>query len=101
MFLINYEYLNFVGFHNAITEIKDLGISTHTTHLVKVYLTTTYFLWMADYEQKSETAMGSPLSLVIANLFMEILEEEAMQSDKWKPKCLATICPRHLGDLAT
>ncbi|KAJ8961870.1 hypothetical protein NQ318_021488, partial [Aromia moschata] len=43
-------------------------------------LSTTYFLWNGDfYEQKNGAAMGSPLSPVIANLFMEAFEEEAIR----------------------
>ncbi|KAJ8940458.1 hypothetical protein NQ318_007159 [Aromia moschata] len=46
-------------------------------------LSTTYFLWNGDfYEQKNGAAVGSPLSPVIANLFMEAFEEEAIRGSE-------------------
>jgi len=37
-------------------------------------------------EQRDGTAMGSPVSVVIANLYMEIFEEQAIESAPYKPK---------------
>ena len=38
------------------------------------------------YEQIEGAAMGSPLSPIVANLFMENLEEEAIRSAPLQPK---------------
>ncbi|GJQ87067.1 hypothetical protein Trydic_g6826 [Trypoxylus dichotomus] len=38
------------------------------------------------YEQASGAAMGSPLSPVIVNIFMEAFEHEAIESSRMKPK---------------
>ena len=46
--------------------------------LLKVIITTIYFSFRGTvYQQKFGTAMGSPVSPVIANLFMEWLEQQA------------------------
>ncbi|KAI8479817.1 hypothetical protein Bbelb_424380 [Branchiostoma belcheri] len=47
--------------------------------LLSFIVTTTYFSFRGDiYQQKFGTAMGSPVSPVLANLFMEWLEQEAI-----------------------
>ena len=47
--------------------------------LFKHCLTTTYFSWNNKiYEQIEGVAMGSPLSPVVANFFMEKLEQKAL-----------------------
>ena len=49
--------------------------------LCEFILTTTYFKFRGSiYQQKFDTAMGSPVSLIVANLFMEWLEEKAINS---------------------
>jgi hypothetical protein len=49
--------------------------------LLQFVLTTTYFIFREDiYKQKFGAAMGSPVSPIIANLFMEWLEQEAIAS---------------------
>ena len=56
--------------------------------LLKFIITTTYFSFRGTiYQQKFGTVMGSPVSIVIANLFMEWLEEQAILTHKptqWK-----------------
>jgi len=48
--------------------------------LIEHCLTTTYFSYNNQfYEQTSEAAMGSPISPVIANIFMEHFEKEALR----------------------
>ena len=55
--------------------------------LAKTCLETTYFSQNGKYFQQTEGAsMGSPLSPVIANLYMEELEEKAIQEAEHKPK---------------
>ena len=49
--------------------------------LLEFVLTTTYFTFRGQiYQQKFGTAMGSPVSPIVANLFMEDLEQEAIAS---------------------
>ena len=57
--------------------------------LLNFVLTTTYFVFRGQvYQQKFGTAMGSPVSPIVANLFMEDLEQRAMESapDDLRPK---------------
>ena len=55
--------------------------------LTSLCLRSTYFqLGDKFYEQTDGAAMGSPLSPVIANLYLESLEETAIQSAPSKPK---------------
>lgn len=47
-----------------------------------------YYLWNGTiYAQKSGAAMGSLSLAVIANVFMEAFEEDAIKSGKLKPTC--------------
>ena len=49
--------------------------------LLEVCLKNTYFIFQGKYyEQVHGAAMGSPISPLIANLFMEELEVKALQS---------------------
>ena len=57
--------------------------------LLNFILTTTYFVLRGQvYQQKFGTAMGSPVSPIVANLFMEDLEQRAMETapDDLRPK---------------
>ncbi|GJQ81343.1 hypothetical protein Trydic_g20555 [Trypoxylus dichotomus] len=57
-------------------------------NLARLCLTSTYFLWNGEfYEQASGAAMGSPPSSIIANIFMEAFEYEAIEFSRMKPKC--------------
>jgi len=61
-----------------------LGIAKLFRHC----LTTTYFQWQGEFfEQNDGVAMGSPLSTVIANYFMETFEVNALDTAPKKPKC--------------
>jgi hypothetical protein len=67
----------------VISEITD----EDTTNLVKVCLKSTYFSFRnCFYEQIEGVAMGSPLSPVVANLYMENFEKQAIDSYPLKPK---------------
>ena len=47
--------------------------------LLEFTLTTTYFLFDGQiFQQKFGTAMGSPVSPIVVNLYMEWLEQEAV-----------------------
>ena len=55
---------------------------------MKICATTTYFCFGNDfYEQVSGLAMGSPLSPILANLFMEGLERKLLSRSPCKPLC--------------
>ena len=50
--------------------------------LLEFVLTTIYFVFRGQvYQQKFGTAMGSPVSPIVANLFMEDLEQRAIESE--------------------
>ena len=54
------------------------------TSLLSVCLKTTYFLYDGDiYSQVEGAAMGSPVSPIVANLFMEWFETRALQTFKY------------------
>ncbi|XP_014666938.1 PREDICTED: uncharacterized protein LOC106808648 [Priapulus caudatus] len=57
--------------------------------LLEFGLTTTYFMFGGQlYQQKLGTAMGSPVSPIVANLYMEDLEQTAINtaSEHIKPR---------------
>ena len=55
--------------------------------LTEMFLRSTYFQVGSDfYEQIEGAAMGSPLSPIIANLYMEFFEEEVLNTSIHKPK---------------
>jgi hypothetical protein len=56
--------------------------------LFKHVLTSTYFCFDGQfYEQMDRVAMGSPLSLVIVNFFMEDFEKKATEQVSHKSVC--------------
>ncbi|GJQ73230.1 hypothetical protein Trydic_g13608 [Trypoxylus dichotomus] len=59
------------------------GLQPDLTNLARLCLTSTYFLWNRKfYEQASGAAVGSALSPVIVNIFMEVFEHEAIESSR-------------------
>ena len=68
------------------------------TMLLEVCLRTTYFVYQHKYyEQTDGAAMGSPVSPVVANIFMEHVEEEALRTSPhevwcWKRYVDGTFC---------
>ena len=55
-------------------------------HLTELCLRSTYFQFENQfYEQTDGAAMGSPLSPIVANLFMEHIEEKDITSSPFKP----------------
>ena len=70
----------------AINVIEDLT-DPETSQLVGLCLNSTFFSFMGElYEQTCGVAMGSPLSPIIANLFMENFEEKALNTANPKPE---------------
>ena len=60
---------------------------TQITDLLNFVLRSTYFQYNGSiYEQKDGAAMGSPVSAVVANLYMEEFEERAIATATYKPK---------------
>jgi hypothetical protein len=71
------------GAMEVIKRVTDQG----TAELVEICLKSTFFSFQSDiYEQTCGVAMGSPLSPIIANLFMEDLESKALISSPFQPK---------------
>ena len=79
---------------HTLSERTSIPIS-QLVGLVELCLRTTYFQFQDDYfKQMDGASMGSPLSPVIANLFMEDLEQEAIQSAVLQP----TLWVRYVHD---
>ena len=54
--------------------------------LLRFVLTTTYFLFRGNiYKQRFGAAIGSPVSPVVANLYMEFLEQQAIATNSTCP----------------
>ena len=69
----------------AIQVIKD-ATDPHTAKLAEICLRSTFFSSQGEfYEKTTGVAMGSPLSLLVANLFMEKFEKEDLDSYPLKP----------------
>ena len=69
-------------------ELLSYHFEDYVLALFKHVLTSTYFCFDGQfYEQTDKVAMGSPLSLVIANFFMEDLERKAIDQATHKPVC--------------
>ena len=74
-----------------LTEEKDLQTRTsmtikHIISLLEFCLNSTSFVFQGQYYQQMEgAAMGSPLSPIVANIFMEQFEKEALESAPHPP----------------
>ena len=78
--------------HSRLTQDESLEDRTTITvpdicHLTEMCLRSTYFKFQdVFFEQVEGTAMGSPLSPIIANLYMEELENKALETAKLHPR---------------
>lgn len=62
-------------------------LSEDVIELLEICLTTTYFSFQGSfYKQKKGAAMGSPISPIIANIFMEDFEDLALDTAERPPK---------------
>ena len=111
-----FQYWPILG-HSSIWDLKftfsiirnrlneDDTLSTRTKlsvddimELLEFILTTTYFSFRNNsYRQKFGAAMGSPVSAIIANMFMEWLEKEAIASAPMD--CRPKIWRRYVDDV--
>ena len=67
--------------------IRSLELEIDVTHLLEMCLRTTYFKFQGSYyEQTDGAAMGSPVSPVVANIYMEMFEELALRTATHPPR---------------
>ncbi|XP_071505303.1 uncharacterized protein [Diadema antillarum] len=70
---------------------------TKIVDVLKFVLYSTYFMHNGDfYEQQEGAPMGSPVSAVIANLYMEFFEEQALKT--CPPNCAPRVWKRYVDD---
>ena len=89
----------------ALQIIKDLLVKDNTLKertvmdvediilLLEFCLKNTYFSFQGQfYEQVEGAAMGSPVSPIVANLYMEYLEQKALSTAPHPPQVLGQVC---------
>ena len=68
----------------------------HIIRLLEFCLRSTYFVFQGQYyEQVEGAAMGSPLSPIVANIFMKNFETKALETAQHPPKSMEEICGWH------
>jgi hypothetical protein len=74
-----------IPLNEAIQVIKEVA-DPQTAKLAEVCLQSTFFSFQGEFfEQTSGVAMGSPLSPIVANLYMEKFEKNALETYPLKP----------------
>jgi hypothetical protein len=74
-----------IPLNEAIQVIKEVA-DLQTARLVEVCLKSTFFSFQGEFfEQTSGVAMGSPLSPIVANLYMEKFEKNSLETYPLKP----------------
>jgi hypothetical protein len=74
-----------IPLNEAIQVINEVA-DPQTARLIEVCLKSTFFSFQGEfYEQTSGVAMGSPLSPIVANLYMEKFEKNSLESYHLKP----------------
>ena len=87
--------------NKKLEEDRELHLRTsmtvqHITWLLEFCLRSTYFLFQGKFYQQTEgTAMGSPISPIIANLFLENLETRALSTTPHPP----SLWKRYVDDI--
>ena len=69
---------------NTLSERTTLTINSITT-LLEFCLKTTYLMYQI-YQKTFETAMGSPVSVAVANLVMEEIEQQTLSTFERPPR---------------
>ncbi|XP_072165865.1 uncharacterized protein [Diadema setosum] len=88
--------------HSRLLADKDVSTRTtlspdEVTDLLSFVLRSTYFLYNDTYYEHLEgAAMGSPVSAVVANMYMEAFEEQALE--ECPPETTPTIWKRYVDD---
>ena len=81
-----------------LEEDKDLHLRTsmtvkHISCLLEFCLENTYFSFQGRFHEQTEgAAIGSPISPIVANLFMEDLEVQAINTSPTPPCSVKKIC---------
>ena len=77
-------------------EERTLLTKERIIEMLRMCLKSTYFCYDGDYyEQKEGAAMGSPVSAIVANLYMEFFEKLAIETSPVKP----TLWKRFVDDI--
>ncbi|XP_053406480.1 uncharacterized protein LOC128559257 [Mercenaria mercenaria] len=72
------------------------------SELLELCLTSTYFVYQGKYyQQKQGAAMGSPVSPLVANLYMEFFERQALDRAKTPPPPPPSLWIRYVDDTMT
>ena len=75
-----------VPVEDAIRVLREIT-SDEIAKLVEICLNSTYFSFQGKiYEQVDGVAMGSPLSPIVAKLYMDYLKKKAINSSTLKPR---------------